>query len=135
MRTYLGSCHCGAVRYEADIDFDAGTSKCNCTFCSKARLWAVIIKPDAFRLLSGRTELSDYYKPGGAVHHFFCRHCGIRPFEEGYLEVLGGDYVTINVACLDTIEPRELAQVRVTYMDGRRDSWFSPPAETRHLSP
>jgi hypothetical protein len=133
MRTFLGSCHCGAVRYEADIDFSGGTSKCNCTFCTKARLWGIIVKPAAFRLLSGRTELTDYFKPGGAVHHLFCKHCGIRAFEEGYLEVLGGDFVTINVSCLDTMEPRELAQVRVTYMDGRNNSWFSPPAETRHL--
>jgi hypothetical protein len=133
MKTYLGSCHCGAVRYEADIDFSRGTSKCNCTFCTKARLWVTIVKPGAFRLLAGRSELSDYYKPGGSVHHFFCKHCGIHPFEEGHLEVLGGHFVTINVTCLDTMEPRELAQVRVTYMAGRADNWFTPPVETRHL--
>jgi hypothetical protein len=133
MRTYLGSCHCGAVQYEADIDFSQGTSKCNCTFCTKARLWAVMVKPSAFRLLAGRSELSDYYKPGGAVHHLFCRNCGIRAFSEGYLDAVGGEFVTVNVACLDNIEARELAQVRVTYMDGRNNNWFSPPAESRHL--
>jgi hypothetical protein len=132
LKTYSGSCHCGAVRYEADIDLSNGTSKCNCTFCLKARLWGAIVIPEMFRLLSGDDQLSDYYKPGGAVHHVFCRHCGVRSFERGHLDELGGDYVTINVACLD-IEPAELASSPLIHMDGRNNKWFSPPAEIRHL--
>jgi hypothetical protein len=133
LKTYSGSCHCGAVRYEADIDLAKGTNKCNCTYCGKARLWGVTVKPQAFRLLSDESELHDYYKPGGVAHHLFCRHCAIRSFERGYLEVLGGDYVTVNLACLDNVDPSELVAAPVNYMNGRENDWFSPPRETRHL--
>lgn len=132
-KTYHGSCHCGAVRFECDIDLAEETSKCNCSICTKGRFWKAIAKADSFRLLQGEGELSDYQFGGKIIHHLFCKRCGVKPFGRGHMEALGGTFYAINLACLDDAAAAELAAAPVVYQDGRHNKWESAPAETRHL--
>lgn len=115
-KTYTGSCHCGAVRFEADLDLSRGTMKCNCTICIKMRIWSALVPPGGFRLLSGEADLTDY-RPH-TLHRLFCRHCGTHVFEWGDPPGGGGRVYVIRVNCLDDVEPEELIHAPVTYYDG-----------------
>lgn len=133
LKTYHGSCHCGAVRFEADIDLAAGTGKCNCSICTKRRAWNALIKPEAFRLLAGADALSDYSFAAKQGHHRFCATCGCAPFGDGHVEAIGGAFVSVSLGALDDASDAELAVAPVRYANGRDNAWWEEPAETRHL--
>ena len=135
-KTYHGSYHCKAVTFEADIDLDQGTTKCNCTFCWKQRMWkATDTEPADFRLLSGADNLADYGKSGdwGEGHHRFCRTCGIATHSHGSIAQMGGEFLSVHLAALDDLPVADLIAAPVTYQDGFHDNWQNLPAETRHL--
>lgn len=132
MKTYHGSCHCGAVRFEADIDLSQGTLRCNCSICIKARFWPAIIEPQAFRLLAGADALTLYQFNTRTDQHLFCRHCGIRAYGIGR-SPRWGEFYAVNVTCLDDVTEAELAAAPITYLDGKHDNWETPPVETRYL--
>ena len=132
MKTYHGSCHCGAVRYAADFDLAAGTIKCNCTVCWKMRFWAVQLPASRFRLLAGAEVLGEYRFHTRRDGHCFCRTCGINVFSTGESRKLGA-FVAVTVASLDELGVEELVGAPVRYIDGRNDRWDSAPQEVRHL--
>jgi hypothetical protein len=130
-KTYSGGCHCGAVRYEADVDFSKGTVKCNCSICLKSRTWLVAVGGSDFRLLSGADSLSEYQFGSKRIHHRFCKHCGVKSFAQG--DTPNGKFVAVVVTCIDNLSDAELAALPVTYVDGRADNFQGAPAETQHL--
>ena len=75
-----GSCHCGAIRYEAEVDPDQ-TMICHCSDCQALSATAFRVNVPAkaadFRLLQGKPK--EYVKVGdsGARRaQGFCENCG-----------------------------------------------------------
>jgi hypothetical protein len=132
MKTYSGGCHCGAVRYEADLDLAEGTVKCNCSICSKSRTWLAAVGPGKFRLLKGADSLSEYQFGTKQIRHMFCKTCGIKSFARS-ASPEGQDSGVVIVSCLDNVPDAELAAAPVIYVNGRKDDFASAPEVTAHL--
>jgi len=126
LKTYAGSCHCGTVRFEADLDLAQPSYRCNCSICRRTRFWPAIAREDEFRLLAGEAELTQYLFNRRKNQHYFCRHCGVRPFGIG-TETPIGKMVGVNLGCLDAVTDAELAAIPITYIDGRHDHMEAPP--------
>lgn len=136
-KSYHGSCHCGAVRFEADIDLSKGTTRCNCSICTKARAWFTIVKADDFHMIAGADALADYQwtppgKPEPDLHYRFCKTCGVRAFAQGEQDAMGGVFYAVAVASLDDADPDELAR-SIKYVDGRHGHYDRTAVDTRQL--
>ena len=131
LETYTGSCHCGAIRFQADLDLDQGSNRCNCSYCAKVRAWFAFAKgAERFRLLDGG-GVSEYRwtPPGHSEPHLtftFCRTCGVRTFARGELESLGGTFHAVHVPALD-LSPEQFAAIPVRYLNGRDGRYDQAP--------
>ncbi len=125
-KKHLGSCHCGTVRFQVEVDVNTA-SRCNCTICTKTAMTGGIVKPSAFVLLSGEESLGEYVWGRRISRCFFCKQCAIHCFARGHLEQLGGDYVSVNLNCLDDVDVNTL---HVVHWDGRHNNWASGPRGT-----
>src|SRR5688572_7970505 len=101
-KTYSGGCHCGQVRYEVTAAIDRVMS-CNCSICSKRGSLLAFVGADQFRLKSGENALTEYLFNKKAIHHLFCKTCGIMSFARGSMPD-GKPMVSINVRCLDGVD-------------------------------
>ena len=132
LKTYKGSCHCGAVRFEADLDLEQPSFRCNCSICRRTRFWPAVARSESFRLLSGEEALVEYLFNKKKNQHFFCRTCGVRAFGVGNDTPIG-KMVGVNIGCLEDLSEAELARIPVTYVDGANDRWGHPPQVVSHL--
>ena len=132
LKTYRGSCHCGAVQFEADLDLTQASYRCNCSICRRTRFWPAVAKEGGFRLLTEEAELTQYLFNSRKNQHYFCKHCGVRAFGIGTDTPIGRMY-GVNLGCLTDLSDEELSRVPIRYVDGRNDRWDAAPEFVRHL--
>ena len=133
LKTYRGSCHCGKLSYEVDLDLAAGAGRCNCTYCLKTRNWSAFVKPADFRMLSGEGEAIAYRKHDQAPTKHHCPVCGVHLYGDGEADYMGGPFLFVQVATLDDATAEELAAAPLRYSDGLHNNWQNPPAITSYL--
>lgn len=133
LKTYHGSCHCGAIRYEAELDLTQGAGRCNCTYCRKTRSWTAFTKPDSFRVTEGADRAISYHQHDQAPEKFHCPTCGVHVYGRGDADYMGGPFVSVFIGTLDDATPEELAAMPVRYSDGLHNNWQNPPKITSYL--
>ncbi len=106
---HRGSCHCGAVAFEATLDVSKPVA-CNCSRCQRLGALLAFAPRADFRLLRGEDMLTEYRFNTGKIAHTFCRTCGIQCFSFGDAPD-GTPMVAVNVNCLEDVDPRLLAFV------------------------
>jgi hypothetical protein len=110
-QTYLGTCHCGRVKFEVRASLDY-VMDCNCSLCRrKGALWHGAAESN-LRILAGEAELTLYQFNTKTAKHYFCRHCGVSPFSRPRLDP--GRWA-FNVRCVDGVD---LAALPVRPFDG-----------------
>jgi hypothetical protein len=113
LETREGGCHCGRVRFRAQVDLDL-LSQCSCTICTKKGILHLPINPADFALLRGKDAITVYTFGTGVAQHSFCTHCGMHAF---YIPRSVPDAISVNARCLDGVDAMSLKPSR--FFDGR----------------
>jgi hypothetical protein len=94
-----GACHCGAVRFAADLPSPhVQLDDCDCSICRMTGYLHLLVPDAAFRLMRGEAGLVTYRFGTGTARHMFCGRCGIKSF---YKPRSHPRHVSVNYRCLD----------------------------------
>lgn len=125
MKTHVGGCHCGLVRFEVTAPLEVQVSECNCSICSCVAYQHLIVPRSRFSLLQGTESLSTYTFNTEAAKHFFCKVCGVKSF---YVPRSHPEQYSVNFRCL---ERESFSHVSVVPFDGR--NWEEARAREAEL--
>ena len=100
LKSYKGSCHCGAVTFEVQGTLSPAL-RCNCSLCRRKGAVMAAVNPEHFKLLSGEGSLSLYEFNTRTAKHYFCKVCGIYTFHRPRTNP---NIYRVNVGCLEGVD-------------------------------
>jgi hypothetical protein len=109
-----GSCHCGTVKFTADLTDGLKTARrCTCSLCRMRGAVVVSARLGGVHIVAGEDKLTNYRFNTGTAQHFFCSVCGIYTHHQ---RRSNPNEYGVNIACLEGLSPFDFAEV--TVMDG-----------------
>lgn len=111
---YTGSCHCGAISFEAEGEIKEALA-CNCSICSRKGSLLWFIPKAAFQLNAKPEAIATYLFNKHVIRHHFCKTCGIHPYAEAS-DRQGNPMAAINIRCVEGID---LDSIPVKHFDGK----------------
>lgn len=115
-KLHEGGCHCGAIRYRAQVPDPLVGGRCNCSICAMKGVVMVRVPLDAIEVTQGEDNLRCYSFHTLVAKHWFCATCGIHLYHQARADP---NLYGINAATLDGVCPyADFPEVVVS--DGQR---------------
>ena len=92
-----GKCHCGAVKFTAEVAEPLRGGRCNCSICAMKGAVTVGTSLHGLTVTEGRDKLTEYRFNTGVAKHYFCAVCGSYTFHQRRSDP---NTYGVNVACL-----------------------------------
>src|SRR3546814_18155711 len=102
---YKGSCHCGRVAYEVEVEPKTAL-ECNCSICSRKGYLLWFTPRSHLNIIKGEDSLATYTFGHHVIKQVFCPNCAWGPFvawrrvvkgtrwSYGYVSVVGRLFTT-----------------------------------------
>ncbi|KAI9830687.1 MAG: hypothetical protein M1826_004516 [Phylliscum demangeonii] len=118
-KTYHGSCHCQAIKYEAKISpplEGREINACNCSICFRNGYLFVYVPDDDLRFHSGEDQMTKYSFHKRIMQHTFCPTCGTSMFAKSSDSRFLAGQTGIN---LRTLQDLDLDALTLKKFDGK----------------
>jgi hypothetical protein len=103
MKTYNGSCHCGAIKFTINCNPITKGLRCNCSICRRkgAMMLAEAVDESDITIDANPQDIGLYQFDSKVAKHHFCKQCGIYTHHE--TARYPGKF-RVNLGCINDID-------------------------------